>query len=103
MSSGFSVLCDGNPVGVGVEHLLPGGMGIGAEDYRHIHFPATLNEIPQGIGCSEPIAAVMEGNVSGIKSNDAAGTEQCTVRMYALEIVEPELRIIVTGIVFNEG
>src|SRR5262249_55968637 len=50
-----------------------------------------------------PCAAVMKRNLGGIVCDAAARAEACGVRMHAVEIIEPELWIILAGIVFDQS
>ena len=72
-------------------------MRVCPEDHRHIHLPATRNQLAQHIAVFEPVAAVMQRNGCGIKGDDAAGAEKGALRMDLLKEVKPEGGIIVPG------
>jgi hypothetical protein len=46
---------------------------------------------------------MMQWNFSWVESHDTAGAEQGTIGVYTLEVVEPEIWIVVTGVIFDEG
>ena len=83
-------------------HVVVGSMRIGARNYNHSKFARAGDEFTERIGLAEPLATMVERNFSGIVSNAATGTETDSVRPCFLEIIEPEMRIKLTWIVFNQ-
>src|ERR1700689_4123345 len=49
------------------------------------------------------MTSIVQGNLRRIERNDTPGTETCSIRMDTLEVIQPELEIVVSGIILHEG
>ena len=92
-----------DPIGVRVVDVLVSGVGVGAGDDVHAELAAAGRHLAEGIGVAEELAAVVERDLGGVEGYAAAGAEAGRVAVGALEIVEPELRVVIAGVVFDEG
>ncbi len=86
MTAFLTIGSNGNVVGVGIIHILPGSVGVGSQDDGHLHFSAFFDQIPQWVGIVQPGTSVVQGNICWIESNNAPRTQQ-----YAVGTNAPEL------------
>lgn len=91
-----------NPVRVSVKYVLMRGMRIGPRDDVHAQLAAAGQHFAERVRVAEVPASVMQRDFGRIESNASAGGETCRIRMHTLEVVEPERRIVMARIVFNE-
>ena len=99
----LAVLIDRQPVRMRVVHILMACVRVGAGNYIHAQFPAAMGDIAEGIHISQPLAAVVQRNLGGIKGDTPAGIQNGGIGMDPLEIVQPELHVVIAGIVFDEA
>jgi hypothetical protein len=102
MPIGLAVARHRNPVRVGGAHLVAHGMRIGARDDMHPQRAAARDERAERIALAQPCAAMVQGHLSRVVRDDAAGAQACGVGADAAEVVEPELRIEAARIVLDE-
>ena len=62
-----------------------------------------MRNLAKGIHISQPLAAVVQGNLRGVKGDAPAGIQNCGIGMDPLEIVQPELHGVIARIVFDEA
>ena len=91
-----------DPVWVRIVDLLPAGVGVGSRDHVHAHRAAAGQQVAEAIAIAEPCAALLQRNLRGIERHHAACAQAGRIGMNAAEIIEPELSIVVAGIVFDE-
>ena len=92
-----------DPVRMRIVDILMGGMWIGACDNIHPKLAAPGKQLAKGIGGFHPCGLMVQGNFGGVVGDAPSRGETCCIRMDAPEIIEPELRVILTRIVFDEG
>ena len=83
-------------------HVVTRGMRIGARDDVHVERTAARDESTEGIGITKPGTAMVQRHVGRIVRDDSACTQRRRVRVQALEVIEPEMRIESSGIVLDE-
>jgi len=93
---------DGDPIGVGVVYILMRRVRIGPADHVHAEFAAACDEVTKRVHIAEILAAIVERNLGRIVRDAAAGGEASGVGMRAAEVVQPERRIVLAGIVFDK-
>ena len=98
----LSARVDGDPIRMRVVHVLMRGVRVGARDDDHVPAAASFEELTERIRIAHPGASVMQRDRSGIVRDDAAGAQAGGVRVNSREVLEPELRIVPAGIVFDE-
>ena len=99
----LAVLIHREPVRMRVVNILMASVRVGAGNDIHAQFPAAMGYIAEGIHIPQPLAAVVQGNLRGVKSDATAGIQNCGVGMDPLEIVQPELHVVIAGIVFDKA
>src|SRR5271156_3580264 len=62
-----------------------------------------MRKVAEGIHISQPLAAVVEGNLRGVKSDTPAGIQNRSVGMDSLKIVQPELHVIISRIILDKA
>ena len=85
-----------------VVDLLPAGVRIGARNHVHAHRAAAGHQITERVAIAQPCAALLQRKLRGIERNDTACAQAGRVGMDAAKVVEPELLVVVAGIVFNK-
>src|SRR3954462_14708137 len=98
----FAVGIHGNPIGMGCLDVVVGGVRISAGNDDHSLLAAARYEFAEWISVCEPLAAMMKGNRRRVISDAAAGAQTGGVPFSATEIIEPELRIELSGIVLDK-
>src|SRR4030095_5260085 len=83
-------------------NIVIGGVRIGPRDHHHAELPTAGNEVAERIGTSEPLAAMMERNIRRVICDASSGAQADGVRAGSFEIVEPELKIELSGIVLDK-
>jgi hypothetical protein len=94
---------DGDPVGVRIVDVLVARVRVGARQHHHVQFAAARHQVAEGIGVLHPLAAIVQRDFGGVIGHAAAGAQTGGVGMGALEIVQPELQVVLAGIVFGQG
>src|SRR5439155_24818854 len=92
-----------NPVRMGVVNVVVGGLWVGAGDDYHAKLATASDEVAERVGIAEPLTAVMKGNRCRVIRDATARAQAGCVRRGALEVIEPELRIELAGVVLDEG
>src|ERR1019366_5579160 len=82
--------------------VLMTGMRIRSRNHIHPELPAPRNDVAECVHGPEPSASIVERNLSWIKSDNASRAQAGRIGMNALEVVEPEREVAITGIVFDE-
>ncbi len=85
-----------------VVNVLMRGMRIGAGHHVHAQFPAALRHFAECVSISEIFAAIVKRNLRGIERHASARRETRGIGMDAAKVIEPELRVVMAGIVFDE-
>src|SRR5260370_20258809 len=93
----------GDPIGMGIVDVLMGGMRIGSGDDVHPEFPAAIHHFAEAITIAEELAPIVERDLGGIEGDASATGEAGGIGVNALEVVEPEVGIVVAGIVLGEA
>ncbi len=83
--------------------VLMNSVGVSSRDNVHAEIAASFHHVAEWIGVPEPFASVMHGNLRGIEGDASASAETSAIHMTTPEVIEPELGIVVAGIVFYEG
>src|SRR5438876_10572497 len=99
MSAFLSLSVDCDPVRMRVINVLMNRVRIGARDYDHVHFPASCHQLPEGIGFAHPRAAPVQWDLGGIVRHASSGAETGGVGVDAAEVIEPELGVVMAGVV----
>ena len=102
VGTGMAFGVDGDPVGMGGFGIVPGGVGIGADEHGHAELAAAGNEIAEAVAIAEPGAAMVEGNLGGVVGDAASAADAGALGAGALKVVEPEMGVVVDGIVFDQ-
>ncbi len=71
----LAVLIDRQPVWMRVVNILMASVRVGAGNDIHAQFPAAMRYVAEGIHISQPLAAVVQGNLRGVKSDAPAGIQ----------------------------
>src|SRR5947208_9696651 len=103
MTASIALRVDRNPIRMGGSNIVVSSMGIGPSDKDHAELSATFHQLAKRIGIPKPLATVVKGNFRGIKSDAAAAAEANGIRAGAFKIIEPELEIELTGIIFDKS
>jgi len=103
MAALFAVSVHGNPIGVRGGDVIVGSVGIGAGDDDHAQLAAAGDEVAEGVVITEPRAAMVKRNFGGIIGDTTTAAETHGVRLGAIKIIQPELKIVFAGIVLDEG
>ena len=98
----FAVFIDRQPVRVGVVHILMACVWVSACNDIHAQLPAAVRYVAEGIHISQPLAAVVQGNLGRVKGHASARIQNRGIRMDSLEIVKPELHVVIAGVVFDK-
>src|SRR3954469_23165997 len=77
-------------------------MRIDPADDRHPEPTATPHHLPEAVVSSQIGAAMMKRDIRRIKRDGAASAQTGALRANLLEVAQPELRIVVAGIIFSE-
>src|SRR5262249_44459352 len=99
----LTLAIDGDPLRVRLASVLVGGVRIGAGNYDQAQFAAADHQISKGIGVMHPGTAMMVRNLGRVVSDASTGTEAARVTVSALRIIQPELQIVLAGIVLHQG
>ena len=91
-----------DPVRVRVINPLPARVRIGPGDDVHAHCAAAGKQVAKGVAGAEPRAALLQRNLRRVKRHHTARAQAGRVGVNAVEVVEPELRIVVAGIVLDK-
>ncbi len=103
MATQLAAAVDRDPIRVRLPDVLISGVRIGPGDDVHAELAAAGDQISEWVGVAEPAAAVMKGDPRGIKSHASTGAETSGIGVGAFEVVEPELKIELAGVIFNES
>ena len=99
----ISIRLDRDPVRMRHLRVLVRSVRIGTNQHRHTQLATTRDEFAQNIPVIEPCAAMMKRNLRRIVCNAAPAAEAHAVGACPLEVVEPERRIEVSGVVFHQS
>ena len=77
-------------------------MRVRAGEDDHAELATTGDQIAERILVAEPLTAMVERHLGRVIRDAAAGAQTNRVRACALEIVEPELRIELAGVILDE-
>jgi hypothetical protein len=91
-----------NPVRVRPPHVVTHRMRIGARHDVHVQRATAGDERAERIAGAEPVAPMVKGNVCRVIRHDAARAQRRRVGVQAPEVIEPEPRVEVAWIVFDE-
>ena len=83
--------------------VLMRGMRVHTRQHVHAELPAAGEHLSKGIATPEELAAVVQRNPGGIERHAPAGAEARGVGMDALEVIEPEARIVTARVVLDES
>ena len=92
-----------NPIRMRGAYIVTDRMRIRPGDDVHLEGAAAGHESPERVAGSEPLTAVVERNLCRVVRHDAAGAQSRGVGMQPPEIIKPERRIELAGIVLHEG
>ena len=93
---------DGYPIRMRLVDIIVRSVWIGAANHNHIEFPATTDEIAERVALAEPLAPIVKRDARRIVGYAAAGAEAGSIGVGSPEVIEPELKIELTGIVLDE-
>src|SRR5581483_9456527 len=102
MTALIAVLVDCDPVRMRVINILMTRVRVSSRHHVHAEFAAGCGDFSKGIAITEPFAAVMQRDLGWIKSDASAGVKQRCLRVTLLEVIEPERKVVISGIVFDE-
>ncbi len=77
-------------------------MGVGARNHVHAHGAAAGQQLTERIAIAQPCAALLQRNLSRIERDHAACAQAGRVGMDAAKVIEPELAVVVAGIVLDK-
>src|SRR5579875_1403072 len=75
---------------------------IGPANDIHAQAATTFCEISEAVPITQPFAPIVHRDLCWVEGYATSGTETSSVHMNSTEIVKPEVRIVVSGIVFHE-
>jgi hypothetical protein len=93
---------DSDPVWVRVENVLMTGMRIRTRNYVHSKLPAARDDISESVRRSKPSASIMKGDLRRIECDNTSSAQTSRIGVDAFEIVEPERKVVASGIVFHK-
>ncbi len=99
----LAILIDCQPVRMRVVNILMACVCVGAGNDIHAQLAAAVRYIAKGIHIPQPLAAVVQGNLGGVEGDAPARIQNCGISMDSMEIVQPELHVVIAGIVFDEA
>ena len=91
-----------DPVGVSLVNIVVARMGVGTRDDDHAARTAASGQIAESIHVAKPLAAIVERHLGGIVRDGTTGVEGDRLDAAALEVGEPEVGVVVAGVVFGE-
>src|SRR5262249_27323652 len=94
---------DGDPIGVRVVNVVVSSMRISSCDHDHSKLSAAGYQLAKRVCVAKPAAAMVQWNPSGIVRDTSAGAQANSIRPSAPEVIQPELRIELTRIVFDKS
>ena len=92
----------GDPVRMRVVDVLMCGVRIGARDDVHPELATAGDEFAERVAIAKEPAAMVERDLRRVVGHATAGRQAGRVGVGALEVVEPELRVVLAGIVLDE-
>src|SRR6185437_8880171 len=96
-------LIDRDPIRMRAVYILMACVGIRPRDHIHSQCPAPLHEVTEGISIPQPLTAIVHRDFGRIERHHSARTEASGINMQPLEVIEPELRIVVAWIILNKA
>ena len=94
---------DGDPIRMRCLQVVISGVRVCAYQHRHTLLARSGDEFAKKIAVTEPCATVVEGNLSGIVGDATSAAKADTLGSRALEVVEPEGKVEVSWVVFDQG
>src|SRR5436305_14371809 len=88
---------------MGIVDVLMNSMWIGTSNHVHTQAAATFDKIAEWVPIAHELAAVMHGNLGWVEGNATARAQASGIDVQTLEVVEPELELVVARIVFYKG
>ena len=101
MASFLSFRIDGNPIRMGLINLIPCCVWVCAGDYHHSHFATSPDEIAERVGIRKPRTPMVHGDLCGVVRDHTASAQTGSVGVDTFEVVQPEIGVEATGIVFH--
>ena len=92
----------GDPVWMRVVDVLMSGVWIGARDDVHPERATAGNELTERVAIAKEPAAMVERDFRRVVGHAPAGRQAGRVGVSALEVIEPELRVVLAGVVLDE-
>src|SRR6185312_3088503 len=89
--------------GMSVIDILMNSVGVGARDDVHAQAAAAFHHLAEWIAVPQPFAAVVHGDPGGIERDASTGAKTSAIDMTAPEVIEPEVGIVVAGIVLYKS
>ena len=94
---------DGDPVRVRFVDVLVRGVRVGARDHDHPELAAPGDQVAERVAVLHPRRTMVQRNLRRVVRDAAPGRKARGVGVHALEVVEPEPRIVGLGIVLDQG
>src|SRR6185503_19807646 len=94
---------DGDPFRMRLLRVIVSGVRIGAGNHDQAEFAAASDEVPEGIGIGEPLAAVVKWNFCRVIRDAAAGAETNRVGAGALKVIEPKLWVEFAWVILHQS
>src|SRR5689334_13690317 len=91
-----------NPVGMIVVHILMRSMRVRPRNDDHAQLAASCKQITEWVRFIHPGTAIVKWHLGGIIGNTSASAQARRVGMHTPEILEPELQVVLSWIVFNQ-
>jgi hypothetical protein len=91
-----------DPVGVRLIDILVRRVRVGAGDHHHVHLAAAGHQVAERVAIAEPLAAIVQRDLRRVVRHASAGAQARGIRLRALEVVEPEIQIVLARIVFHQ-
>ena len=99
----LAVFIHGQPVRVCVVDVFVAGVRVGSRNHVHAQLAAAVGDVAEGIHVSQPLAAVVQRDLGGIEGYTAACVQDCGIGVDPVEVVQPELHVVVAGIVLDKA
>ena len=79
------------------------GVRIGARDDVHAQLAAARVELAEAVAVAQEAAAVVQRDLRGVVRDSPAGAQTRRVTVRPLEEVQPEVDVVLDGIVLDQG
>jgi hypothetical protein len=79
------------------------GVWIGARNHIHAQFSAAMGHVAESVHVSQPLAPVVQRDLRWIERHASAGIQDRGIGMDASKEIQPELHVVIAGIVFDEA